>query len=167
MKIRMKSESAVKSLLPQDTATAVDYADTELIGQTRWQPPGFLVAFFIETIRRSDIRLQICSYRQHKNSWFVPCRCTVGLRSLSSMNRPGAAAGAEYLCRQGRTNETIFATMISDRSFFRSFCFVLLSVHRRGEIHVMGQLFSLPFPWNARCGNRRNSIPGLFVSLFI
>lgn len=68
MKIRMKSESAVKSLLPQDTATAVDYADTELIGQTRWQPPGFLVAFFIETIRRSDIRLQICSYRQHKNS---------------------------------------------------------------------------------------------------
>ena len=49
------------------------------------------------------------------------CRCTVGLRPSASMNRPGAAAEAEYLCRQGRTGIAIFATVMSDRSFFRSF----------------------------------------------
>ena len=38
------------------------------------------------------------------------------------MNRPGVAAEAECLCRQGRTGIAIVATMISDRSFFRSFC---------------------------------------------
>ena len=43
MKIRMKSESAMKSLLPR-CAAAVDHADTELIGHTgQLKTPGFFV----------------------------------------------------------------------------------------------------------------------------
>ena len=43
MKIRMKSESAKKALLPR-CAAAVDHADTELIGHTgQLKTPGFFV----------------------------------------------------------------------------------------------------------------------------
>lgn len=43
MKIRMKSESAMKSLLPR-CAAAVDHADTELIGHAgQLETPGFFV----------------------------------------------------------------------------------------------------------------------------
>ncbi len=37
------------------------------------------------------------------------------------MNRPGAAAEAEYLCRQGKAGIAIVATRISSRFFLRSF----------------------------------------------
>ena len=43
MKIRMKSESAMKSLLPR-CAAAVDHADTELIGHDgQLETPGLFV----------------------------------------------------------------------------------------------------------------------------
>ena len=82
-------------------------------------------------LRSSRICCRKCSLLIFPSDLFFPtsktpessqCRCAVGLRRTVSMNRPGVAAEAECLCRQGRTGIAIVATMISDRSFFRSFC---------------------------------------------
>jgi len=55
---------------------------------------------------------QISLFPTSKTPESSQCRCAVGLRRSASMNRPGAAAEAECLCRQGRTGIAIVATMI-------------------------------------------------------
>ena len=60
------------------------------------------------------------------------------------MNRPGVAAVAECLCRQGKAGIAIFATRMSSRS--SSGVFMEFSAHRRGKIHE-GSVPSSPLPW--------------------
>ena len=73
------------------------------------------------------------------------------------MNRPGAAAEAEYLCRQGKTGIAIVATRISSRS--SSGVFVKFSTRRRVLIH-MRKFFPPPACPLVRCVHVTGREPG-------
>ena len=73
------------------------------------------------------------------------------------MNRPGAAAEAEYLCRQGKAGIAIVATRISSRS--SSGVFVKFSTRRRVPIH-MRKFFPPPACPLVRCVHVTGREPG-------
>ena len=73
------------------------------------------------------------------------------------MNRPGAAAEAEYLCRQGKTGIAIIATRMSSRS--SSGVFVKFSTRRRVLIH-MRKFFPPPACPLVRCVHVTGREPG-------
>ena len=73
------------------------------------------------------------------------------------MNRPGAAAEAEYLCRQGKAGIAIVATRISSRS--SSGVFMEFSTRRRVPIH-MRKFFPPPACPLVRCVHVTGREPG-------
>ena len=73
------------------------------------------------------------------------------------MNRPGAAAEAEYLCRQGKAGIAIVATRISSRS--SSGVFVKFLTRRRVLIH-MRKFFPPPACPLVRCVHVTGREPG-------
>lgn len=98
-----------------------------------------------------------------KNSWIVPCWCTVGLRVIF-FNESARGKPMErniYLVKEGRWS--IIATRISSR--YSSGVSVLFSVHRRDGSHVMASIPLSPFPCNARVRGMKECPPGLSGSL--
>ena len=121
----------------------------------------------IGILRSSHLCCRECSLLIFPSNLFFPtaktpessqCRCAVRLRRSASMNRPGVAAEAECLCRQGRTGIAIVATVISDRSFFRSFgrYFIAGAPGGRRDSRVMVSILPPPFPWIKRFRDEEN-----------
>ena len=95
----------------------------------------------IGILRSSHLCCRKCSLLIFPSNLFFPtsktpessqCRCAVGLRRTVSMNRPGVAAEAECLCRQGKAGIAIFATRIVGEhclnrriEFHKCFCLIL------------------------------------------